>query len=65
MAQLKKIKNGLQRGKEERWGQYSSHAIIGSSLIITSRERERERERRGGGHGVMGLVLNESKTFQI
>lgn len=44
MAQLKKIKNGLQRGKEERWGQYSSHAIIGSSLIITSRERER-----GGG----------------
>lgn len=62
MAQLKKIKNGLQRGKEERWGQYSSHAIIGSSLIITSREREREE---GGGHGVMGLVLNESKTFQI
>ena len=51
MAQLKKIKNGLQRGKEERWGQYSSHAIIGSSLIITSREREREREEGGRAWG--------------
>ena len=53
------------RGGRKRGGVSTVHMQLLGVVSLLQVERERERERRWGGHGVMGLVLNESKTFQI
>ena len=50
------------RGGRKRGGVSTVHMQLLGVVSLLQVEREREE---GGGHGVMGLVLNESKTFQI